>query len=100
MGEEWRTYSRNPRYEVSNQGRVRHVETKRVRKAWTNELGYRYFSLAIENRKSKRVPAHRMVAETWIPNPKDLPVVRHWNDTPGDDRVENLRWGDDERQLV
>lgn len=36
---------------------------------------------------------HRLVAETFIPNPNDLPVVRHLNDDVYDNRVENLAWG-------
>lgn len=86
-------YPLNQRYEVSNLGRVRNRKTRKVRRVWANALGYRYLSLAIENRRTLRTAAHRMVAETWVPNPDNLPVVRHLNDVPGDDRAENLLWG-------
>lgn len=41
----------------------------------------------------KNIKLHRLVAETYIPNPDNLPVVMHLNDDPTDNRVENLKWG-------
>lgn len=43
--------------------------------------------------KSKRKYLHRAIAEAFIPNPDNLPMVRHLNDDPTDNRVENLAWG-------
>lgn len=41
----------------------------------------------------KNVKIHRLVAEAYIPNPDNLPVVMHLDDNPSNNRVENLRWG-------
>lgn len=36
---------------------------------------------------------HRMVAEMFIPNPDNLPVVRHLDGNPNNNNVLNLAWG-------
>lgn len=41
-------------------------------------------------KKTKRV--NRIIAETFIPNPNNLPVVGHKNNIKSDNRVENLYW--------
>ena len=41
----------------------------------------------------KRISVHRLLAKTFIPNPRNLPVVRHLNDDRSDIRLENLAWG-------
>lgn len=35
---------------------------------------------------------HRLVAETFLPNPENLPEVDHINHDRSDNRIENLRW--------
>jgi hypothetical protein len=56
---------------------------------------YKYYCHIIlkkENGMQKDEYVHRMVAEAFVPNPKDKPVVDHWNGDTLDNRVENLRW--------
>lgn len=43
--------------------------------------------------KPNRKYLHRAIAEAFIPNPDNLPMVRHLNDIPYDNSVENLAWG-------
>ena len=39
-----------------------------------------------------RYMSHKLVAQTFIPNPDDLPQVKHINGDTYDNRAENLEW--------
>ena len=88
MEEIWKNYDEN--YEVSNLGRVRNFYDKTIKKQRKHKFGYMYVMLFYGKPKSKSV--HRMVAETFIENPKHLREVDHINANKADNRVENLRW--------
>lgn len=44
-------------------------------------------------RVRKNVKIHRLVAEAYIPNPKNLSVVMHLDDNPLNNHYKNLQWG-------
>ena len=91
MTEEWRTYAKLPAYEVSNLGNVRNAKRKKLLSPFRIEGGSRIVNLYVRGgRRSVRVA--RMVAETFIPNPQNLPLVGHVDGNTGNDTVENLKW--------
>ena len=51
---------------------------------------YGYLSVTIPFRGDCSI--HRLVAETFIPNPENKPFVDHIDGNRANDRVENLRW--------
>lgn len=80
-------------YEVSNFGRIRSYKN--------SNHGKRSIPIVIHGLKGlyKTVPIngktryiHRLVAEAFIPNPNNLPVVNHINGNKYDNNVENLEW--------
>ena len=59
--------------------------------------GYRRIQL-VNPTETKNFFVHRLVALAFLPNPDNLPEVDHINRIPHDNRVENLRWCNDELQ--
>ena len=91
-------------YEVSSLGRVKSLtRTKkgkcgsivgvpeRILKYKTDRDGYLSVTLSAKN-KRKMFRVHRLVAETFIPNPDNLPQVNHKDENPANNTVENLEW--------
>ena len=78
-------------YEVSDTGLVRNKNTKHIWKVKEDHEGYVRYGFTIK-RKSYMRYAHRLVAEAFIPNKNDLPVVHHKNNVRNDNRVSNLMW--------
>ncbi len=60
-----------------------------LKKQHIGNNGYMYI---VRGRRKKKVRVHRIVAETFIPNPENKSEVDHINRIRNDNRVENLRW--------
>ena len=88
-------------YQVSSWGRVRSLDRydslKHFRKGIILKQqiynGYLYVGLN-KNGKIKMYRVHRLVAEAFIPNPLNLPVINHKDEDKTRNNVENLEWSD------
>lgn len=87
------------RYMVSNRGKVVSIMNTHGKKCWKirklNKTIDGYLRVSLyggEAKYSKRVRVHRLVAQSFLPNPEHLPVVDHINTQRTDNYVENLRW--------
>lgn len=92
-------------YEVSNTGKLRGVERKvlgsgkqhtrtaagKDKKLYVGMTGYPVAQLC-RNGKQRLRPIHRLVAEAFIPNPNNYPVVNHLDGNKLNNNVSNLEW--------
>ena len=84
------------RYMVSNLGRVksmkyRHHNKEEILKQEINH-NYKRVCLFEKNGKRKHYRVHRLVAETFIPNPYNYKEVNHKDENPSNNCVNNLEW--------
>ena len=68
-------------YQVSNYGRLKNLNYRntgreRMMNPWEDKDGYLKIGLR-KNRKTDFILVHRLVAQTFIPNPDNLPQVNH-----------------------
>lgn len=98
----WKKINYGKRYEISDSGIVRIPEYRDAKNRLHLEiimkpilLNSGYLSVCLsEKGKQKRFLIHRLVAEYFLENPDNQPIVNHKNENKTDNRVENLEWCD------
>ena len=83
-------------YQVSNTGKVRSLNYRRtgkkqILKQYINNTGYKRVALR-KNNKVKWYLVHRLVAQAFIPNPHNYPIINHKDENPANNAVWNLEW--------
>ena len=64
-------------YQASNFGRIKNIKTGRILKQMPQGKANRLFVGLSKDGKTKRCQVSRIIAETFIPNPDNLPQVNH-----------------------
>ena len=93
--ENWRFIKENNDYMVSDHGRIMSLK-KPQKKILSSSLlhnGYEAIYIYQKGIHAARY-VHRLVAETFIPNPKKLPQVNHLDGNKLNNHVANLEWCD------
>ena len=78
-------------YQISTTGRLRSVKSNLIMKPMVATNGYLVACLWKDN-KQRKITIHRLVADTFIPNPANLPEINHIDEDKKNNRVENLEW--------
>ena len=81
------TIPSQPSYECNRIGQIRKKGTTQLKSCYDNGNGYLQTGF-----KDKKRYIHRLIAETFLPNPDNLPEVDHINNVRYDNKCSNLRW--------
>lgn len=82
---------RDSNYGVSRDGRVISFRKNKILTPKQNWDGYLRVQLW-SHRHCEYVSIHRLIAETFIPNPHQYPVVNHRDGNKTNNHVDNLEW--------
>jgi hypothetical protein len=91
--EQWGSIDGFEGYEVSTLGRVK--SKRKILKPYKDGRGYLRVDLGRGNRRK----VHRLVAQQFIANPQNKPIVNHINGDRRKNCVENLEWVTDSENL-
>lgn len=89
--EEWRQVEDFPRYDVSNEGRVRNNKTGRIMKNQVKSNGYAVLTLRIDKTPHTQA-VHQLVANAFIENERNGCDVNHKDGNKLNNRVDNLEF--------
>lgn len=87
MVETWKEIEGMPNYEISTFGRVKSKKRKMEK-----ILNSKHMQVMLYDEGYKMYRIHRLVALAFIPNPDNLPDVRHIDGNPSNNMVDNLEW--------
>ena len=92
--EDWVQYGEYPNYWVSSLGRVKRICKNGKVNIIGGSVSRKGYILVALSRRPVRVdkPLHVMVAECFLDNPDNKPMIDHINEDKQDNRLCNLRW--------
>lgn len=76
-------------YAITSCGRVWSYRRKRFLKCSPNSSGYPTVHFSA---KGKKFLVHRLVAEAYLPNPNNYPIINHKDENKTNNCVSNLEW--------
>lgn len=86
-------------FDISEEGIITNISTKKVRMQTIDQTGYYVLSIR-RNGKSSKYYIHRLIAETYLPNPYNLKYIDHIDGNKLNNSLSNLRWCTQSQNLM
>lgn len=78
-------------YEINRLGKIRNKKTGKELKG-SNNSGYLLYTLTNDDSKVVSIQAHILVANEFLPNPENKPIVNHIDENGMNPDIDNLEW--------
>ena len=78
-------------YQINTSGEIKTLRSNKIMKYGYTTKGYKQVGL-YKNKKCKHLYVHRLVAEAFIPNPNNYPIINHKDENKLNNCVNNLEW--------
>ena len=78
-------------YDANEQGQIYSHKTDKFLTGYVDGTGYKMVLLTVDGVK-KNYLVHRLIAQAFIPNPNNLPIVNHKDGNKLNNAVDNLEW--------
>ena len=95
----WKMLDRNNHYLVSDLGEVYSLRRNKLLSPKLNHDGYLRIQL-YDRGSCEFVSIHRLIAETFIPNPNKKPFVNHIDGNKQNNCVKNLEWCTQQENII
>jgi len=86
--EKYKPIINNPKYYITNKGRIYSTITCKFLNPSINNNGY--YTTTLSNRKTHYI--HRLLGLHFIDNPDNLPMIDHIDRDKSNNNIDNLRW--------
>ena len=78
---------------IDEYGNIKNKNTGHIYKLSKSKIGYAVVYLPVgEEGKIKCIRVHKAVAETFLPNPENFPIVHHKDENKMNPELSNLEW--------
>lgn len=79
-------------YLCNENGEIYSLLSKKVMKTHSDKDGYQQLRMTITKGKAITVKAHRLIAQTFLPNPENKQCINHKDGNKKNNAVSNLEW--------